>query len=76
APGKDRLFRDGEKQSIPGKITMELDEGDLISIKTPGGGGYGSPRNRSPDNIKEDLEEGKISKEKAKKNYPHYTGIE
>ncbi|MFW6104586.1 MAG: hydantoinase B/oxoprolinase family protein [Candidatus Bipolaricaulota bacterium] len=76
APGKDRLFIDGEKQSIPGKITMELDEGDLISIKTPGGGGYGSPRNRSLDNIEEDLEEEKISEEKARKNYPHYKGIE
>jgi N-methylhydantoinase B len=28
---------------VPGKVTAELERGDLIRIETPGGGGYGFP---------------------------------
>jgi N-methylhydantoinase B len=37
APGKNQL--DGE--SLPSKIDVEVNEGDVISIVTPGGGGWG-----------------------------------
>jgi N-methylhydantoinase B len=37
-PGRNLL--NGEE--LPGKVTVDLDEGDVITIETPGGGGYGS----------------------------------
>ncbi len=28
---------------VPGKVTLSLDSGDLVTVETPGGGGYGVP---------------------------------
>ena len=39
--GEDRLRRDGEWRSINGKSTVNLKPGDVISIGSPGGGGWG-----------------------------------
>jgi len=40
-PGENVLIRDGLETRLPGKCTVELKAGDIISIRTPGGGGYG-----------------------------------
>ena len=40
-PGQNCLIRDGEEQSLPGKGSLYLKRGDILSIRTPGGGGYG-----------------------------------
>jgi len=39
--GENLLIRDGEEISLPGKGSVELHPGDVLSIRTPGGGGYG-----------------------------------
>lgn len=39
--GKNTLIRNGEEHSLAGKITISAQEGDIIKIETPGGGGYG-----------------------------------
>jgi N-methylhydantoinase B len=39
--GENLLFRDGEVISLPGKGSVDLQPGDILSIRTPGGGGYG-----------------------------------
>ncbi|MCP4424387.1 MAG: hydantoinase B/oxoprolinase family protein [Chloroflexi bacterium] len=39
--GQNRLFRDGEEIELAGKTTLTTQAGDVISVKTPGGGGYG-----------------------------------
>jgi N-methylhydantoinase B len=39
-----RNQRNGEE--LPPKISMALDAGDVITIVTPGGGGYGRPAGR------------------------------
>ena len=41
---------------LPVKTTVILDEGDIIEIKTAGGGGYGRPEKRERQRIEEDLE--------------------
>jgi N-methylhydantoinase B len=41
--GENRLIRAGESHRLPGKGTIELKAGDIISIRTPGGGGFGEP---------------------------------
>jgi N-methylhydantoinase B len=40
-PGHNSLLRDGEVIPLPGKGTFELQPGDVVSISTPGGGGFG-----------------------------------
>ncbi len=39
--GKNLLIRDGEEFPLPGKGSVDLRPGDVLSILTPGGGGYG-----------------------------------
>jgi N-methylhydantoinase B/oxoprolinase/acetone carboxylase alpha subunit len=41
ASGRNVLIRDGQEQSLPGKIELRLRPGDRLRIETPGGGGYG-----------------------------------
>jgi hypothetical protein len=35
--------RDGRIEVLSGNDRCEMDEGDVFVMKTPGGGGYGSP---------------------------------
>ena len=46
-----------------------LKRGDLIRIVTPGGGGWGSPYERCPSDVLNDVMDGKVSKESAFKDY-------
>ncbi len=39
--GENILIRNSERICLPGKGTVELRAGDILSIRTPGGGGYG-----------------------------------
>jgi N-methylhydantoinase B len=42
-PGHNRIFRaDGRVEEMPGKFTAWLEAGDVLSIETPGGGGWGA----------------------------------
>jgi N-methylhydantoinase B len=43
-PGENILLRAGEEQHLPGKGTFDLQAGDILSIRTPGGGGFGKKR--------------------------------
>mgnify|MGYP000008721595 FL=1 len=41
APGENVLIRDGVEEHLPGKTTFSVRAGDVISIRSPGGGGWG-----------------------------------
>jgi len=41
APGRNRLIREGQEQELPGKFSLALQAGDVLSVQTPGGGGWG-----------------------------------
>lgn len=41
APGENLLIRDGRAQRLPAKGEVQLRAGDVLSIRTPGGGGWG-----------------------------------
>lgn len=43
APGENVLIRDGVEKSLDGKVTFEARAGDVVSLRTPGGGGWGTP---------------------------------
>ena len=39
-PGENVLVREGTESPLPGKITFEALPGDVVSVRTPGGGGW------------------------------------
>ena len=41
--GENCLITQGEEKTLPGKGTFMIKAGDVISIRTPGGGGFGQP---------------------------------
>jgi len=42
-PGRNVVIRaDGKRQEMPAKFTAWLEAGDILSIETPGGGGWGA----------------------------------
>lgn len=43
APGENWLIRDGRPQRLPAKTTFLARSGDTVSIRSPGGGGWGAP---------------------------------
>ncbi|HEY45478.1 MAG TPA: hydantoinase B/oxoprolinase family protein [Anaerolineae bacterium] len=45
-PGRNILISDGEERELPGKVSCEVNAGDIISLQTPGGGGYGERSKR------------------------------
>lgn len=49
APGINTLIRDGEEKRLPGKVTFDAKAGDIVSIQSPGGGGWGKPDGPSRD---------------------------
>jgi N-methylhydantoinase B len=40
-PGLNRLLRQDQEIPLPSKGTFDLHPGDILSIETPGGGGWG-----------------------------------
>ncbi|WP_019170168.1 hydantoinase B/oxoprolinase family protein [Pseudaminobacter salicylatoxidans] len=64
-----RVTREGERQRLPNVCTVELQPGELIHGIDCGGGGYGSPLERDPHRVLNDLLEGWISAEAASELY-------
>ncbi len=58
--GENVLIRDGEEIPLPEKGTITLHAGDTVSLRTPGGGGYGDASGRDPKAIERDRREGRI----------------
>ncbi|MCD6513771.1 MAG: hydantoinase B/oxoprolinase family protein [Candidatus Odinarchaeota archaeon] len=63
------IKNNGEKITLRSKETIWLQQGDIIVIRTPGGGGYGNPIEREYKLVIEDLENEKISKEIARRYF-------
>lgn len=65
-----RTFMEAFGVASPGKFTgIEVEEGDEILIVAPGGGGYGSPLERPVEDVVEDVREGLVSIESARRDY-------
>lgn len=63
------LNPEGEAVVLGSKVTVQLAPGDVISYRTCGGGGYGSPLERDPALVLRDVREGKVSLERAQAVY-------
>jgi len=53
--------RKTRKMKLPVKTTVLVQRGDIIEIKTAGGGGYGRPESRDKSRIRDDIENGIIT---------------
>jgi N-methylhydantoinase B len=43
APGRNTLLRpDGSEETLPAKVTVDLEAGEGLRVETPGGGGWGT----------------------------------
>ncbi len=51
APGVNALVRGGEETTLRGKATVSARAGDVISIRSPGGGGWGRPGRQGPEPV-------------------------
>lgn len=57
---------DGRVEYLRSKVSgVKIGAGDVITIETSGGGGWGDPAERAPDKIARDLEDGLISEKGA-----------
>ncbi|MGD8457821.1 MAG: hydantoinase B/oxoprolinase family protein [Anaerolineales bacterium] len=45
-PGKNTIIHDGKEKELTSKGTFDLYAGDILSIQTPGGGGFGKKENK------------------------------
>ncbi|WP_256558722.1 hydantoinase B/oxoprolinase family protein [Natronomonas marina] len=69
ATGVTYLLDDDEERRLDAKSTHDLEAGDTVSLRTPGGGGYGDPAERSLAAIERDLRLGKVSEAEAREAY-------
>jgi N-methylhydantoinase B len=63
------VIKDGNEEHLSSKTTVQLQPGEIISYRTSGGGGYGSPFKRDLQAILEDVSQGKISHDRARERY-------
>jgi N-methylhydantoinase B len=73
--------RDGGGLGAPGRVSLASGKpigakgrqavpgGDFIRLETPGGGGFGPPAERDPDQVAADVADGLIDREAARRDY-------
>ena len=57
------------KRALPGKVTMKVSCGDLVTHHQAGGGGHGDPLVRDPDAVAADVWNGKITASYAARHH-------
>jgi N-methylhydantoinase B len=70
ALGRFTLLKgNGQRILLPAKTTIEISMGDTLIAETPGGGGFGNPFERDPEQVQRDVANGLVSIESAEKDY-------
>jgi N-methylhydantoinase B len=60
---------DGEETILKSKCTIKIRNGDILVVRTPGGGGYGDPLERDPESVLIDIINDLVSLDSAKNDY-------
>ena len=63
------LGEGGAKRAIPGKVTMIMRCGELLTHHQAGGGGHGDPFNRAPEAVAYDVWNGKVTPASARERF-------
>ncbi len=61
-PGRRAEARLADGRPVTMKSVLALQPGDVVTLESPGGGGYGDPARRPPEAIHRDLEEGYVTR--------------
>ncbi|MEL7255040.1 MAG: hydantoinase B/oxoprolinase family protein [Pseudomonadota bacterium] len=67
AKGRIRIGEDGA--DLPSKGEFRVPGDTPLILETPGGGGFGDPKNRAPDALQMDLDQGLVSQDAATSQY-------
>jgi N-methylhydantoinase B len=79
--GNPARGRDGGGTGAPGRVTLvsgrpigpkgrqSVPGGDFICLELPGGGGFGNPTERDPEQVAQDVADELISRETAQRDY-------
>jgi N-methylhydantoinase B len=59
SPGEYGIVRGNKMMALSSKTTLSANAGDVLIVTTPGGGGYGTPSERTRDKIRQDRADGK-----------------
>ena len=59
----------GNKMGLPSKVTTSIPNDRVIVTETPGGGGWGIPSMRDPQDVRSDVLDGLVSIERARDVY-------
>ena len=65
--GTDATVEDGDQ--VPAKTARDLPPGSVVSVRTPGAGGYGDPTRRDPTALARDLRLGKVTPEFVREHH-------
>ena len=65
------IHRDGQEIRIDAASNQKLYKGDIFEMVISGGGGWGNPTSREPALIQQDIRNGRITIDAARKSYPH-----
>src|SRR4029077_20658729 len=57
------------KKPLPKIDVLALEPGDVLSVRTPGGGGHGDRFTRPPSHVLADVLSGLVSRERARESY-------
>ncbi len=69
-PGSCVVNRDSPRARDIGKVdVLHLEPGDVVSICSPAGGGYGDPRRRDPERVRADVRAGFLTLTQAREQY-------
>jgi len=60
---------DPSEHKVAGKVSMDLANGDVVSFRLSGGGGYGEPSERDPEAVVRDVELGLVGRNAARDRY-------
>jgi N-methylhydantoinase B len=60
---------DGTEEVLPSMFSITIGDGDVFVHRTAGGGGWGDPRGRDPELVREDVLDGKVTLEAARERY-------
>lgn len=58
-----------EERQLKSKGLDVLNDGDVVSLRLPGAGGYGDPLERDPELLLQDVRDGKVTLESARDDY-------
>lgn len=71
-PGYCAVTRDTETVVLGSKVHITLQKGEVLTVRTGGGAGYGIPHDRDSIRIETDVREERISPEAAERDYKQW----